>query len=231
MRRKKNITGNETCCLMRLTRLNFLPGLSAATITGPLSTSLIPQDTQLYAHSLVMASTTDFTFSALPLGRGGEDLAPPNQNKRSRANDLLFNKTMAAQITDAESADPIRTPPFGSDSYVALLLNPLSHYGKAVVEDFEITEEDYTIAPGNIGQNICFSQWIKNKLDIEWRCAVIVKLMGKPNVNNAYTFMYSGLKRKWNPQGPWQLIDLPNDFFIVKFHLESDFNIALCGGP
>ncbi|PRQ53919.1 putative transcription factor interactor and regulator CCHC(Zn) family [Rosa chinensis] len=55
--------------------------------------------------------------------------------------------------------------------------------------------------------------------------------MGKPNVKNAYTFMHSGLKRKWNPQGPWQLIDLPYDFYIVKFTLESDLNVALCGGP
>lgn len=138
---------------------------------------------------------------------------------------------MAAQITNTESADPLPGPPLGSNSYASRLLNPLSHYGTAAVEDFEITEDDYSINPGTIAQNICFSQRVKNKLDIEWRCAVIVKLMGKPNAINAYTFMHSGLKRKWNPQGPWQLIDLPNDFYIVKFHLESDFNIALCGGP
>lgn len=55
--------------------------------------------------------------------------------------------------------------------------------------------------------------------------------MGKPNSSNAFTFMFNSLKRKWKPQGPWQLIDLPNDFYIVKFHLHDDMNVALCGGP
>ncbi|KAL6145061.1 hypothetical protein ACLB2K_055749 [Fragaria x ananassa] len=40
-----------------------------------------------------------------------------------------------------------------------------------------------------------------------------------------------GLRRKWQTRGGWQLIDLPNDFFIVKFNLEEDINYALCGGP
>ncbi|XP_040368818.1 uncharacterized protein LOC121051046 [Rosa chinensis] len=55
--------------------------------------------------------------------------------------------------------------------------------------------------------------------------------MGKPNATNAYSYMYNALKRKWNPHGPWHLIDLPNDFYIVKFNLQEDMNVALFGGP
>lgn len=43
--------------------------------------------------------------------------------------------------------------------------------------------------------------------------------------------MSDSLKRKWKLQGPWQLIYLPNDYFVVKFHLHEDMNLALCGGP
>lgn len=43
--------------------------------------------------------------------------------------------------------------------------------------------------------------------------------------------MLDSLKRKWKFQGPWQLIDLPNDYVIVKFHLNEDMNTALYGGP
>ncbi|KAL6145126.1 hypothetical protein ACLB2K_055814 [Fragaria x ananassa] len=32
-------------------------------------------------------------------------------------------------------------------------------------------------------------------------------------------------------EGGWQLVDLPNDYFIVKFNLEDDMNEVLCGGP
>lgn len=72
---------------------------------------------------------------------------------------------------------------------------------------------------------------MNSRLDFEWRCAVVVKLMGKPNSSNSFDFMLKGLRRKWQVKGGWQLIDLPNDFFIVKFNLEEDMNHALCGGP
>ncbi|XP_062020661.1 uncharacterized protein LOC133737045 [Rosa rugosa] len=55
--------------------------------------------------------------------------------------------------------------------------------------------------------------------------------MGKPNSTNTFEFMLKGLRRKWELKGGWQLIDFPNDFFIVKFNLEDDMNHALCGGP
>lgn len=60
---------------------------------------------------------------------------------------------------------------------------------------------------------------------------MIIKLMGKPNSTNAFNFLLGSLKRKWKTQGPWQLIDLPNEYYIVKFHLHEDMNLALCGGP
>ncbi|XP_062019300.1 uncharacterized protein LOC133735880 [Rosa rugosa] len=55
--------------------------------------------------------------------------------------------------------------------------------------------------------------------------------MGKPNSINTFDFMLKGLRRKWQVKGGWQLIDLPNDFFIVKFNLEEDMNYVLCSGP
>lgn len=55
--------------------------------------------------------------------------------------------------------------------------------------------------------------------------------MGKPNSDNAYKFMFDGLNRKWVTKGPWQLVDLPNGFFAVKFQLFEDMDYALCNGP
>jgi hypothetical protein len=43
--------------------------------------------------------------------------------------------------------------------------------------------------------------------------------------------MLDGLRRKWKLRGGWQLIDIPNDYFVVKFNLEEDANHVLCGGP
>lgn len=60
---------------------------------------------------------------------------------------------------------------------------------------------------------------------------MIVKLIGKPNFENAYKFMFNSLNRKWVTKGPWQLVDLPNGFFVVKFQLFEDMDYVLCGGP
>lgn len=35
----------------------------------------------------------------------------------------------------------------------------------------------------------------------------------------------------WSPSGGMVVIDLPNDFFLVRFELESDLMGALTGGP
>ncbi|KAK9938790.1 hypothetical protein M0R45_015510 [Rubus argutus] len=171
----------------------------------------------------MMANTSLFTFFALPVESGREELPSLGQNKRSRCDDVLGDKLQATQTTVVELDSPLPGPPI-VDSYATQLLNPLSQYGKVAVEDFEMTDEDYQIKPGSVAPNCCFSQRVKDKLELEWRCAVIIKLMGKPNSSNTFTFMFNSLKRKWKPQGPWQLIDLPIDFYIVKFHLHDDMN-------
>lgn len=35
----------------------------------------------------------------------------------------------------------------------------------------------------------------------------------------------------WDPRAPIQLMDLENNFFVVRFQDESGYNKALVGGP
>ncbi|KAK9938789.1 hypothetical protein M0R45_015510 [Rubus argutus] len=124
----------------------------------------------------MMANTSLFTFFALPVESGREELPSLGQNKRSRCDDVLGDKLQATQTTVVELDSPLPGPPI-VDSYATQLLNPLSQYGKVAVEDFEMTDEDYQIKPGSVAPNCCFSQRVKDKLELEWRCAVIIKLM------------------------------------------------------
>lgn len=172
-----------------------------------------------------------FTFAALPMGGGGDDPVTPSQHKRVRTDDNLCDKLEAIQVTSSEPASPILNSVSPSMSYASMLLNPMSNYGSAATDDFDTTDEDCTYDIGNEVPSVCFSSRLKDKLNLKWRCAVIIKLVGKPNSSNALKFMSDSLKRKWKLQGPWQLIDLPNGYFVVKFHLHEDMNIALCGGP
>lgn len=43
--------------------------------------------------------------------------------------------------------------------------------------------------------------------------------------------MYARLAQKWAPKDEWQLIDLENSYFIVRFKSEEDRDFALTGGP
>lgn len=169
-----------------------------------------------------------FTFSALPPGSGGEDAI---QRKRVRNGNELNSELEALRMEDLDSRRQASPAPLQQMSYASTLKNPVDRFRQTMVEDFDLTEEDYSISKGKHGENISFSEKVHNKLDYDWRCAVIVKLMGKPNSTNAFEFMLGGLRRKWKLKGGWQLIDLPNDYFIVKFNLEEDMNSVLCGGP
>nr|XP_011470766.1 PREDICTED: uncharacterized protein LOC105353385 isoform X1 [Fragaria vesca subsp. vesca]XP_011470767.1 PREDICTED: uncharacterized protein LOC105353385 isoform X1 [Fragaria vesca subsp. vesca] len=116
-------------------------------------------------------------------------------------------------------------------NYASTLKNPVDRYRQTMTEEFDFTDDDCIYSSVKHGQNVSFSSKVHNKLDFDWRCAVIVKLMGRPNSTNSFEFMLRGLRRKWQVKGGWQLIDLPNDFYIVKFNLEEDMNTALCDGP
>lgn len=176
-----------------------------------------------------------FCFSATPNGSGGEACPSLGPHKRSRpetSETLVNSKTQLDSnvVMDSDnSCEP--TKPV---SYAATLIQPLgarSLNSEVMLGDFVLEDADVQVSEGPGGPDIRFSQKVEAKLNFEWNCAVIVKLMGKPNSENAYKFMFDGLNRKWVTKGPWQLVDLPNGFFAVKFQLFEDMDYALCNGP
>lgn len=119
-------------------------------------------------------------------------------------------------------------------SYAATLLQPFGAQdfnSEIMLGDFVLEEEDFQVSEDSRGPSFCFSSKVEEKLYSKWNCVVIVKLMGKPNIDNAYTFMFDALNRKWMTKGPWQLVDLPNGFFVMKFQLFEDRDFVLCNGP
>ncbi|XP_061994000.1 uncharacterized protein LOC133711948 [Rosa rugosa] len=153
------------------------------------------------------------------------------QRKRTKKGGDISSDLEALRMEDLDSIVQIALPHRSDSSYVSKLKNPIDRYSKMMMEDFEFTDKDCTYTQGKHGQNVSFSEKVHNKLDYNWHCAVVIKLMGKPNSTNTFDFMLKGLRRKWQVKGGWQLIDLPNDFFVVKFNLEEDMNYVLCGGP
>ncbi|ONI21009.1 hypothetical protein PRUPE_2G044900 [Prunus persica] len=61
-----------------------------------------------------------------------------------------------------------------------------------------------------------------------WKNALIIKLLGR---SHTYNYLHDRLAPKWSLVGGWKLIDLMNDYFVVRFDLEEDLNFVLTRGP
>ncbi|KAK9139538.1 hypothetical protein Scep_009219 [Stephania cephalantha] len=79
------------------------------------------------------------------------------------------------------------------------------------------------------GIDILTTERGKQVLHKPWRTTVIVKIMGRNNVNR--DFMATKLRSLWQPVGKMQVIDAGNDFFFARFDMEKDYSDVLSGGP
>ncbi|CAL8993384.1 unnamed protein product, partial [Prunus brigantina] len=84
----------------------------------------------------------------------------------------------------------------------------------------KIEDDDFEVSEGSRGPCIRFSKKEKHRLYRPWQNVIIIKLIGKAH---AYNFLLTRLKQKWSMlKGPMSLIDLENNFYIVRFALEED---------
>ncbi|KAL5757024.1 hypothetical protein ACOSQ2_021770 [Xanthoceras sorbifolium] len=72
------------------------------------------------------------------------------------------------------------------------------------------------------------SESVRKQLCKPWENALTLKLMGRPHT---LSFMQAKLKQKWNLIGQWQLTDLEDGYFVARFQLKADLEMALTGGP
>lgn len=124
----------------------------------------------------------------------------------------------------------------GSGSFRDKLMNQVNlakNVGVAVdsldVDYDELTDnEDVVTSRGDRGPSIQFSDRAINRLCQPWKNAIIIKLLGR---SHTYNYLRDRLQQKWSLKDDWKLIDLVNDYFVVKFDMEDDMNFVLTGGP
>lgn len=61
-----------------------------------------------------------------------------------------------------------------------------------------------------------------------WKQCILVKVLGR---NIALPALSRRLKEMWNPKGGMHVMDLPRQFFMIRFELEEEYMLALTGGP
>ncbi|KAJ1392760.1 hypothetical protein SESBI_35587 [Sesbania bispinosa] len=85
-----------------------------------------------------------------------------------------------------------------------------SSTGDPLCQDVQISGEEY--------RNACK----------QWKKSVIIKVLGK-RVGRG--FLYSRLSKLWNPRGDLELIDLENEYFLIRFSASEDYDMVFEDGP
>ncbi|KAL4271801.1 hypothetical protein GQ457_13G020760 [Hibiscus cannabinus] len=94
--------------------------------------------------------------------------------------------------------------------------------------DVEVTDEDVLLGGDNVLPEIRFSDKVHDAIDEKLAKSVIIRLLGK---SIGYRALLNIIQSLWNPMGEVQLIDLDNDYFLVRFAKEEEYVHVLTGGP
>ncbi|KAJ4842083.1 hypothetical protein Tsubulata_009435 [Turnera subulata] len=75
---------------------------------------------------------------------------------------------------------------------------------------------------------ILLSSADKKRIYKRWKNTLIVKLLGK---RVGYRFLHRSLMYQWKPRGEIIMADMGNDFYLLQFNTEYDYNRVLFDGP
>ncbi|KAK9017817.1 hypothetical protein V6N11_000818 [Hibiscus sabdariffa] len=98
------------------------------------------------------------------------------------------------------------------------------------IEDFdvELSADDVVIGRSGSILEIRFADRVHLEIDEKHSKSVIVRLLGK---SIGFRALRNCIKALWMPAGEVNIIDLDNEYFMVRFALQDDYDRVLVGGP
>ncbi|KAJ9141371.1 hypothetical protein P3X46_031913 [Hevea brasiliensis] len=94
----------------------------------------------------------------------------------------------------------------------------------SMLDEVACTRDDYIITEK---KSIVFNEKVESTLKQSLAQAVIVKLLGRMI---GYKALENRLKDLWKPVGEFQIMELENDYFLIKFRVKEDYIKALSEG-
>ncbi|KAE8704592.1 hypothetical protein F3Y22_tig00110450pilonHSYRG00866 [Hibiscus syriacus] len=95
--------------------------------------------------------------------------------------------------------------------------------------DKVVIQDDHVVINRSIAYPVIqFSNRVHDSIDYNMRKSVIVRLLGKSIV---YRVLWHKINILWQPRERFQLIELDNEYFLVRFELENDYTEILIEGP
>ncbi|KAL4272858.1 hypothetical protein GQ457_13G019130 [Hibiscus cannabinus] len=96
------------------------------------------------------------------------------------------------------------------------------------LEDIEVLDDDVIVDVSGPFLVICFSDRVHEEIDKSMERSLIVRLLGK---TIGYRMLWNRIHALWSPKGDIHLVDLENDYYLVKFAAEEDYTKVLKEGP
>ncbi|KAL4326351.1 hypothetical protein GQ457_11G001160 [Hibiscus cannabinus] len=100
--------------------------------------------------------------------------------------------------------------------------------GRNGMEDLVLLEEDCIVDDSGPFPSIEFSERVYSLIDASMSQAVIVRLLGR---SIGYRTLLSRVRSIWQLKGEFQLVDLDNEYYLVKFSSKWDYAHVLSDGP
>lgn len=139
----------------------------------------------------------------------------------------------AAMMDIGEKVRPPGDPPDASGSWVTKVTGSLT--GRMPTPE-SVLDDDFVAArlrlefpDGEEGEPvITIGEEVLEAMNGLWKRFMIVKVLGR---HVPISVLSRKLKEMWEPKGEMYVMDLPRQFFIVRFELEEEYLMALTGGP
>ena len=147
---------------------------------------------------------------------------------------VLGSEDQDATMTEVgERVRPPGEPPDAGASYASKVVGmngggmPIP---ESLLDDAFVTERLHVEFPnGDEGEpSITIEPEVLEAMNGMWKQCMIVKVLGR---NVAIAALSKKLRELWSPKGAMYVMDLPRQFFMVRFEREEEYLAALSGGP
>ncbi|KAJ4845334.1 hypothetical protein Tsubulata_049293, partial [Turnera subulata] len=166
---------------------------------------------------------SDLTVSE---GTGGSDFAAPEVSVGTGGSSSTAAEVLMEEIDPQPAAPEVNMeesgPTPGGGASAATDSDELD------VEGVQCNEGDISFVAGKYGPVVRLSEGFKERLERRWDYAVVVKLLSR---TIGYRTLCARLQTLWQPTRSLKVVDLDNDFYLVRFDCEEDYFKALVGGP
>lgn len=139
----------------------------------------------------------------------------------------------ATMLDVGERARPPGDPPDTAPSWVAKVAGT-SEGGMPIpenlIDDAFVSERLRVEFPnGEDGEpSITIEKEVLDAMNGMWKKCMIVRVLGR---SVAISALSKKLRELWNPKGIMYVMDLPRQFYMVRFEKEEEYLAALTGGP